>query len=208
MFLEQAMRRSVGAPCRMLDLCAAPGGRDYGALSVWVQSFVRVEWGFTVGPATKGTEKPAPSEEDAGFVVPPARFLPGVGCSAVVFLPKRRPGCPFALPCRASRALDSAAPQVPKRPRYAPLPRCSAPGASFMAAAGGEHTTPTSGGWNSAGGPCACGERLPPHILPNLSATIPLPGFPSAAPCACPGAASCPASLSAQGVCKNIPHFP
>lgn len=31
-------------------LRAAPGGRDYGALSVWVQSFVRVEWGFTVGP--------------------------------------------------------------------------------------------------------------------------------------------------------------
>ena len=76
---------------------------------------------FTAGPAPKGTEKPAPSEEDAGFVVPPARFLPGVGCSAVVFLPKRRPGCPFALPCRASRALDSAAPQVPKRPRYAPF---------------------------------------------------------------------------------------
>ena len=28
MFLEQAMRRSVGAPCRMLDLCAAPGGKS------------------------------------------------------------------------------------------------------------------------------------------------------------------------------------
>ena len=28
MFLEQAMRRYVGAPCRMLDLCAAPGGKS------------------------------------------------------------------------------------------------------------------------------------------------------------------------------------
>lgn len=31
-------------------LYAAPGGRDYGALSVWVQSHVLVEWGFVVGP--------------------------------------------------------------------------------------------------------------------------------------------------------------
>lgn len=28
MFLEQAMRRYVGVPCRMLDLCAAPGGKS------------------------------------------------------------------------------------------------------------------------------------------------------------------------------------
>ena len=91
-----------------------------------------------------------------------------------------------AVPSRFPAALP--APWIPPRPRFRsapgtpPLPRCSAAGASFMAAAGGEHTTPTSGGWNSAGGPCACGERLPPHILPNLSATIPLPGFPSAFP--------------------------
>lgn len=31
-------------------LYATPGGRDYGALSVWIQSHVRVEWGFVVGP--------------------------------------------------------------------------------------------------------------------------------------------------------------
>lgn len=31
-------------------LAAPPGGRDYGALSVWIQSHVRVEWGFVVGP--------------------------------------------------------------------------------------------------------------------------------------------------------------
>lgn len=29
---------------------AAPGGRNYGALSVWIQSYVQVEWGFEVGP--------------------------------------------------------------------------------------------------------------------------------------------------------------
>ena len=31
-------------------LAAPPGNRAYGALSVWVQSFAGVEWGFTVGP--------------------------------------------------------------------------------------------------------------------------------------------------------------
>lgn len=31
-------------------LYAPPGGKDYGALSVWIQSHVRVEWGFVVGP--------------------------------------------------------------------------------------------------------------------------------------------------------------
>ena len=43
-------------------LRAAPGGRDYGALSVWVQSFVRVEWGFTVGP---GHFAPPPKVDSA-----------------------------------------------------------------------------------------------------------------------------------------------
>lgn len=31
-------------------LVAEPGGRDYGALSVWIQSFTRPRWGFVVGP--------------------------------------------------------------------------------------------------------------------------------------------------------------
>ena len=31
-------------------LAAMPGSKDYGALSVWVQSFVVPQWGFTVGP--------------------------------------------------------------------------------------------------------------------------------------------------------------
>lgn len=31
-------------------LAACPDSKDYGALSVWVQSFVRPQWGFTVGP--------------------------------------------------------------------------------------------------------------------------------------------------------------
>ena len=30
-------------------LYAKPGTKDYGALSVWIQSYVRVEWGFVVG---------------------------------------------------------------------------------------------------------------------------------------------------------------
>ena len=54
-------------------LCAAPGGRDYGALSVWVQSFVRVEWGFTVGP---------------GHFAPP----PKVDSAVVAFAPLERQG--------------------------------------------------------------------------------------------------------------------
>lgn len=31
-------------------LAASPGTKDYGGLSVWIQSFVRPQWGFTVGP--------------------------------------------------------------------------------------------------------------------------------------------------------------
>lgn len=31
-------------------IIAKPGGKDYGALSVWVQSFVVPDWGFVVGP--------------------------------------------------------------------------------------------------------------------------------------------------------------
>lgn len=43
-------------------LRAAPGGRDYGALSVWIQSHVRVEWGFVVGP---GSFSPPPKVDSA-----------------------------------------------------------------------------------------------------------------------------------------------
>lgn len=31
-------------------LCACPGTKSYGVLSVWVQSFAKVEWGFIVKP--------------------------------------------------------------------------------------------------------------------------------------------------------------
>lgn len=33
-----------------LRLTAQPGNKEYGALSVWTQCFVRPEWGFVVGP--------------------------------------------------------------------------------------------------------------------------------------------------------------
>ena len=43
-------------------LAAEPGGKDYGALSVWVQSFTRVEWGFVVPP---GAFTPPPKVDSA-----------------------------------------------------------------------------------------------------------------------------------------------
>ena len=45
-----------------LRLTAEPGTKDYGALSVWVQSFVRPAWGFTVGP---GAFAPPPKVDSA-----------------------------------------------------------------------------------------------------------------------------------------------
>ncbi len=39
------MQKEVG-----LRLVASPGNKEYGALSVWTQSFVRPQWGFVVGP--------------------------------------------------------------------------------------------------------------------------------------------------------------
>ena len=39
-----------------------PGSKDYGALSVWIQSYVRVEWGFVVGP---GAFNPPPKVDSA-----------------------------------------------------------------------------------------------------------------------------------------------
>ena len=41
---------------------AGPGTKDYGALSVWIQSYVRVEWGFVVGP---GAFNPPPKVKSA-----------------------------------------------------------------------------------------------------------------------------------------------
>lgn len=52
-------------------LYARPGTRDYGALSVWVQSYVRVEWGFVVGP---GSFSPPPKVDSAVVTFVP---LPG-----------------------------------------------------------------------------------------------------------------------------------
>lgn len=43
-------------------LYAKPGTKDYGALTVWVQSYVRVEWGFVVGP---GAFSPPPKVDSA-----------------------------------------------------------------------------------------------------------------------------------------------
>lgn len=43
-------------------LCARPGTKAYGALSVWVQSHVSVEWGFVVGP---GAFSPPPKVDSA-----------------------------------------------------------------------------------------------------------------------------------------------
>ena len=159
---------------------------------------------FTAGPAPKGTEKPAPFEKDAGFVVPPARVVPGVGCSAVVFLPKRRPGGPFALP----------APWIPPRPgfRKAPgTPPCRAvlrPALlSWRPQAGNtQRQHPAGGTAQAALAPAGNAfRRISCRIFPQQSrcrASPPPPPEPA------PGAASCPASPSAQGVCKNIPHFP
>lgn len=47
---------------------AQPGGRDYGALSVWIQSHVRVEWGFVVGP---GAFSPPPRVDSAVLAFTP-----------------------------------------------------------------------------------------------------------------------------------------
>ncbi len=49
-------------------LAAKPGNRDYGALSVWVQSFVRVAWGFVVGP---GNFSPPPKVDSAVISLTP-----------------------------------------------------------------------------------------------------------------------------------------
>ncbi len=62
-------------------LCASPGGREYGALSVWVQSHARVEWGFEVGP---GAFAPPPKVDSAVVALTP---LP----------PAARPEAPEAL---------------------------------------------------------------------------------------------------------------
>lgn len=49
-------------------LAAPPGCKDYGALSVWVQSYVRVSWGFVVGP---GAFAPPPKVDSAVVVMEP-----------------------------------------------------------------------------------------------------------------------------------------
>lgn len=49
-------------------LLAAPGGKDYGALSVWVQSFVKPQKGFVLGPAAFS---PPPKVDSAVLVFTP-----------------------------------------------------------------------------------------------------------------------------------------
>lgn len=62
-------------------LAARPGTKNYGALSVWVQSFMRPEWGFVVGP---GAFSPPPKVDSAVVAFTP---LP----------PEQRPAAPAAL---------------------------------------------------------------------------------------------------------------
>jgi len=62
-------------------LLAKPGGKDYGALTVWIQSFVAVQKGFVIGPSA--------------FSPPPK-----VDSAVVVFTPlpsEKRPNHPEAL---------------------------------------------------------------------------------------------------------------
>lgn len=56
-------------------LYAQPGTHDYGALSVWIQSYVRVEWGFVVGP---GAFSPPPKIDSAvvAFIPLPREAYP------------------------------------------------------------------------------------------------------------------------------------
>ncbi|MGE4298601.1 MAG: 16S rRNA (adenine(1518)-N(6)/adenine(1519)-N(6))-dimethyltransferase RsmA [Desulfovibrionaceae bacterium] len=54
-------------------LCAAPGSKTYGALSVWVQSFARVRMAFVVGPSVF---RPRPKVDSAVMVFSP---LPEAG---------------------------------------------------------------------------------------------------------------------------------
>lgn len=49
-------------------LCATPGNKSYGALSVWVQSFVKVNWGVVVKPQAF---KPPPKVDSAVVVMYP-----------------------------------------------------------------------------------------------------------------------------------------
>ena len=159
---------------------------------------------FTAGPAPKVQKSPRLLRKMRALLfrlrvlfpawdVPPSFFCRSAARAA----PSRFPRLGFR------RAPGSEAPPVRPLCRAVLRPALL----SWRPQAGNTQRQHPAGGTAQAA-PCACGERLPPHILPRLSATIPLPCFPSASPCACPGAASCPASPSAQGVCKNIPHFP
>lgn len=49
-------------------LVASPDSKDYGGLSVWVQSFVRPQWGFVVGPRSF---VPPPKVDSAVLVFTP-----------------------------------------------------------------------------------------------------------------------------------------
>ncbi len=64
------MQKEVG-----LRLIAKPQSKEYGALSVWTQSFVRPEWGFVVGPKSFS---PPPKVDSAvlAFSPLPKEMLP------------------------------------------------------------------------------------------------------------------------------------
>lgn len=51
-----------------LRLCAAPGGKQYGALTAWTSSFARFDYGFKVSP---GVFRPQPKVDSAVVAVTP-----------------------------------------------------------------------------------------------------------------------------------------
>ena len=51
-----------------LRLCAAPGGKQYGALTAWTSSFARFDYGFKVPP---GVFRPQPKVDSAVVAVTP-----------------------------------------------------------------------------------------------------------------------------------------
>ena len=137
---------------------------------------------FTAGPAPKVQKSPRLLRKMRALLFRLRAFFPAWDVPPSFFCRSAA----RAVPSRFPAALP--APWIPPRPRFrsAPgTPPCRAvlrPALlSWRPQAGNTQRQHPAGGTAQAA-PCACGERLPPHILPRLSATIPLPGFPSAFP--------------------------
>ncbi|GAB7080700.1 16S rRNA (adenine(1518)-N(6)/adenine(1519)-N(6))-dimethyltransferase RsmA [Megalodesulfovibrio paquesii] len=68
-------------------IVATPGGKEYGALSVWLQTFATVEYAFTVGP---GVFSPRPKVDSAVIIFrPKIQPLQGVSAAAVAAVIRR-----------------------------------------------------------------------------------------------------------------------